>query len=952
MDQIRNRREIIDRKVLNDRLAALAYDLPWESPELRPRALEILKEVLTAGRAEIRNRFEAGVSGTLTVQSLSFLVDQIIRAIYDLATTRVYRPSTPTAGERLSVIAVGGYGRGELAPFSDIDLLFLMPYKKTPWGEQVVELVLYLLWDLGLKVGHATRSVDDCIRLAKSDITICTALLEARYVWGDQPLAQELHQRFRKEVVAGTGRTYLEAKLAERDERHQRMGDSRYVVEPNIKEGKGGLRDLHTLFWIAKYLYPIDSIADLVEQEVLTAGEYRRFVNAQAFLWTVRCHLHYWANRPEERLTFDAQPDLARSMGYADRPGSRGVERFMKHYFLVAKDIGDLTRVFCAALEDQHKRRRRFRLPGLGALRKKAKDIAGFEIEGGRLNVAADDLFAKAPVNILRLFHIAEERGLDIHPKALRLVRRNLKLVNATLREAPEANRLFLEMLTSRNDPETALRRLNEAGVFGRFIPDFGRVVAQMQYDMYHVYTVDEHTIRAIGLLAKIEAGTLAEDHPVACHVVHQVASRRVLYLAVLLHDVAKGRSGDHSILGAKVAERLCPRLGLTPAETETVAWLVRWHLLMSATAFKRDILDPKTVADFAKAVETEDRVRLLLLLTMVDIRAVGPGVWNGWKGQLLRELYQRTLDFLTGVSVGADEPRVEAVRAALKARLTDLPEEEVATYLDRHYPAYWLTTEPETQVRHARFVCAAEREGRALSIETRPDPANAVTELVLYTADHPGLFARVAGAIAVSGGNIVDARIFTTSDGMALDTFFIQGADGKAIERPEYIQRLKAAVERTLSGALKPHRVFAEAKPAKVGRAFRVPVRILIDNNASDTSTVLEVQGRDRRGLLHDLTYALFRLSLSITSARIATYGERAVDVFYIKDLFGHKVTNKVKLAAIEERLAEILTPPDQRQEAAKGESAPAQGAKSEIRPQRKPKPKPERATRHADTA
>ncbi len=949
MDQIRNRREIIDRKVLNDRLAALARDLPWESPELRPRALEILKEVLAAGRAEVRARFEAGVSGTLTVQSLSFLVDQIIRAIYDLATTRVYRPSTATAGERLSVVAVGGYGRGELAPFSDVDLLFLLPYKQTPWGEQVVEFILYLLWDLGLKVGHATRSVDDCIRLAKSDITIRTALLEARYVWGDQSLEQELRLRFRKEVVAGTGPAYLEAKLAERDERHQHMGDSRYVVEPNIKEGKGGLRDLHTLFWIAKYLYPIDSIADLVEQEVLSPAEYRRFVNAQAFLWTVRCHLHYWANRPEERLTFDAQPELARSMGYADRPGSRGVERFMKHYFLVAKEVGDLTRIFCAALEEQHKRRRRFRLPRFSALRKKGKVPAGFEIEGGRLGITAETIFAKDPVNILRLFHIAEERGLDIHPKALRLVRRNLKLVDAKLRASPEANRLFLDMLTSRHDPETTLRRLNEAGVFGRFIPDFGRVVAQMQYDMYHVYTVDEHTIRAIGLLAKFEAGTLVDEHPVESHVVHQVSSRRVLYLATLLHDVAKGRGGDHSILGAKVAERLCPRLGLTAAETETVAWLVRWHLLMSSTAFKRDIADPKTVADFAKAVETEDRVRLLLLLTAVDIRAVGPGVWNGWKGQLLRELYQKTLDFLTGASVGADEPRVEAARAALRAGLADLPADEVEAYLHRHYPAYWLTTEPETQLRHARLVCVAERKHRALSLETRADTANAVTELVLYTADHPGLFARVAGAIAVSGGNIVDARIFTTSDGMALDTFFIQGADGKAIERPEYIQRLKAAVERTLSGALRPHRVFAEAKPAKIGRALSVPPRVLIDNNASGTATVIEVQGRDRRGLLHDLTYALFRLSLSITLARIATYGERAVDVFYVKDLFGHKVTNKMRLVAIEDQLIEILTPPQERQEAAKAEPA---AAKAEPRVRRKAKPKGERAAGSADQA
>ena len=948
MDQIRNRREIIDRKALTLDLEELALQFPWESPKLRPPVLALLKAALTAGQAEVRRRFEAGTSATLTLQSQSYLIDQLIRLIFDLTTARVFRQTNPTAGERISVVAVGGYGRGELAPYSDLDLLFLFPYKQTPWGEQVVEFILYLLWDLGLKVGHSTRSVDDCIRLSNGDLTIRTALLEARYVWGDQELAKELRLRFQKEVVQGTGADYIEAKLAERDQRHQRLGDSRYVVEPNIKDGKGGLRDLHTLFWISKYLYQVDDIAELVEKGIFTAAEYRRFANAQSFLWTVRCHLHYLTGRPEERLTFDVQTELARRMNYTDHAGSRGIERFMKHYFLVAKDVGDLTRIFCAALEDQHKRRRRFSLLRFG-LRK--RQIEGFAIEGDRLNITTDDGFQKDPVKMLRLFHLAQERGLDIHPKALRLIRRNLRLVDAKLRENPEANQLFMEMLTSEKDPETTLRRLNEAGVFGRFIPDFGRVVAQMQHDMYHVYTVDEHTIRAIGLLSKIEQGKLADDHPLSNKIVHKILSRRVLYLAVFLHDIAKGRGGDHSILGAKVAEKLGPRVGLTAAETETVAWLVRHHLAMSATAFKRDIADPKTVEDFVRLVQSPERLRLLLVLTVADIRAVGPNVWNGWKGQLLRELYFHAEEALSGGhATEGRERRIREIQAALHAKLPDWPAEEFAAHVRRHYDSYWLANDVDALARHARLMRQADRSSQPLTIETRSDRFRAVTEVTVYTADHAGLFARIAGAMAVSGANIVDAKIFTTTDGMALDTFFIQDTEGEAFDRPDRLARLSTAVDQTLSGAIKPHLALAKAKPAQPQRTqvFKVQPAVLIDNNASGRYTVIEVNGRDRPGLLYDVTYALFSLSLSIASAHIATYGERAVDVFYVKDLFGLKVEQRNKLAAIEKRLLEALLPPWER---GIDKAAAPEPAKVPARPKRKVRAKSRSADR-ADAA
>src|SRR4051794_6068594 len=735
MANIHRQRDIIDRRALAEELAQTVAAAC--SPLDRGALLPPLKAALARGRDEIRQRFEAGGSATRSVAEQCFLIDQLIRALYDFATETVYPLGNPTEGEKLAIVAVGGYGRGEMAPYSDIDLLFLLPYKQTPHTEQVIEYLLYLLWDLGLKVGQATRSVADCLRYAKADLTIRTALLEARYIWGEQALYNELKQRFDAEILRGTAPQFVEEKLAERDARHQRVGDSRYQLEPNVKEGKGGLRDLHTLYWIAKYIYRIDDVAKLVELGVLSAEESARFERAQIFLWTVRCHLHYLAGRAEERLTFDLQTEIGGRMGYTDHAGSRGVERFMKHYFLVAKDIGDLTRIFCAILEADQKHKRRLSWVRWGNGR---RSLGGFVVDGERLTIPSEDFFKNDPDGLLRLFHVAQQHELDIHPRALRAASLSLRLINQQLRDNLEANRLFLEILTSRKDPETALRRMNEAGVLGRFIPDFGRVVAQMQYDMYHVYTVDEHTLFAIGILHKIESGLLKEELPLATQLMPTIISRRALYLAVLLHDIAKGRGGDHSEIGEQIALKLGPRLGLSAEETETVAWLVRWHLLMSSTAFKLDIGDPQTIGGFVERVQSPERLKLLLMLTVADIRAVGPKVWNGWKAALLRELYHRAIEVISGgLTEEGQNSRVAAAQTAARDLLPDFTDAEFANFTARGYPFYWLSFDPPTHARHARLMREAEASGAPLTVEKRVEPHRSVTEITLYTADHPG---------------------------------------------------------------------------------------------------------------------------------------------------------------------------------------------------------------------
>ncbi|GAA6156091.1 [protein-PII] uridylyltransferase [Pyruvatibacter sp. HU-CL02332] len=914
--------KIVDGDALRVALTASFREHAGNDMEQRAAVLELLKTTMADGRAVIREALEAGMKGIKTAQCLCYLQDVIIQALYDYCRVHAFPSAHHTEAENICIVAVGGYGRGTLAPQSDIDLLFVLPHKQTPWGESVVEYMLYMLWDLGLKVGHATRSVNECIRLSREDITIRTTILEARYLWGHEPLFDDLMDAFWNQLVPGTGREFVRLKLEERDERHARAGQSRYLVEPNIKESKGGLRDLQTLFWIGKYLYGVQDPRDLVKKGVFRQSEMRTFMKADEFLWAVRCHLHFVTGRPEDRLSFDIQIEMARRLGYTSHGGMKDVERFMKHYFLVAKDVGDLTRIFCATLEDQQRKaapasnaanRLRNRLEplmqavGFGAkVRRGAAPLPpGFVLDGARINADTEDLFSSDPVNIIRLFHTAEMNGTHIHPDALRLVRRSLKLVDASLRKDEEANRLFCEILVSEHTPDIALRRMNEAGVLGRFVLDFGRIVALMQFNMYHHYTADEHLIYAIHILSGIEKGVDADQHRLANDLMQKVQSRKVIYLAMFLHDIAKGRPEDHSIAGAKIARKLGPRLGLTPAETDTVEWLVLEHLIMSDVAQTRDISDPRTVKDFADKVQSPERLKLLTILTTADIKAVGPGVWNGWKAQLIEQLYDETLPLLSGKNKALSRTsRVDAAKDAFRIRMADLGAQQVEALIARQTPSYWLVVDPDTQERHARLMAGADESGgpeSVLEIGVTPLPDNEATEITVLTPDHAGLFSRIAGAVDMTGANIVDAKIFTTTDGMALDTFWVQSDNSKVVDEERRVARLKELIEKNLRGQTVPKDTIArERKRTRRQQAFEIEPQVIIDNTASERFTLIEVNALDRPGILYDLTRALFHLNLTITSAHIATYGERIVDVFYVKDVTGGKVVQDGKKEAV----------------------------------------------------
>ena len=838
------------------------------------------------------------------VRAQSDLTDALVTATLQIAMHHLHPLANPTEAERVAVLAVGGYGRAEMAPHSDVDLLFLTPWKITPWAESVIESMLYMLWDLRLKVGHASRTVKDCLRLGREDITIRTALLEHRFVAGHAPLAEDLGERLWSDLFRNTGPEFIEAKLAERAERHRRQGGQRYVLEPNVKEGKGGLRDLQTLYWIGKYLHRVASPEGLVAAGLFTQDEYQTFARAENFLWAVRCQMHYATRRATDQLTFDLQVEVAERMGYADSGGRRAVEHFMQEYFRHATRVGELTRIFLTQLEARHAKPE---AAISGLLRRRKRLRAGLKLVQGRIDVESASDFLADKLNLLRIFEESLRTGYLLHPGAMRLIAANLGLIDDDMRSDPEAVHIFLDLLLKHGNPERSLRWMNELGVLGAFIPEFEPIVAMMQFNVYHHYTVDEHTIQCISTLAQIERGELIEELPVVSRILAEGVNRRVLYMALLMHDMGKGRPEDHSILGAQIARRLAPRLGLSPEESETVEWLVRYHLLMSDIAQKRDLSDPRTVRDFAKAVKARERLDLLTVLTVCDIRGVGPGTWNNWKAMLLRQLYCDTATALEGGLETLNRARREdEAKRALRDILSDWDAKDLRAETARHYPPYWQGLTTETQAVFARLLRGLRDD--EIRIDLHPEVARDATRACFALADHPGIFSRLAGALALVGANVVDARTYTSKDGHATAVFWIQDVEGKPYAAAR-LPRLRGMIDKTLNGEIKARDALKDRdKVRKRESQFRFPTHIVFDNEGSEIYTIIEVDTRDRPGLLYDLTRTLAVSNIYIASAVIATYGAQVVDTFYVKDMFGLKLHTKSRRDTLERKLRQAI--------------------------------------------
>ena len=876
--------------------------------------LEAQKESATQSlRKTALEQFSSNPFAARTIiRSYAYLADGLVRAALKLATRPQMNIVDPV--ERFAVLAVGGFGRAEMAEHPDIDLLFLVDGKIGPWIEHVIENVLYLLWDLKLKVGHSCRTAKDCIRLGREDFTIRTALLENRVIFGDETLAEDLNNRLWHELFKGTGRDFVEAKLAERDARNTRQNGNRYLLEPNVKEGKGGLRDLQTLFWIFKYLHRIKDPRELIDIGACSIEEFEKFISAEAFLWSVRCVLHILAGKAQDKLNFEVQAEVARALGYQASPERSEAEHFMQEYFRYATDVGELTRIFLTALEAQHVKREplvRGLLTSTGLLLG-TKIGHGYKTQHGRLAIADDVMFLADKRNILRLFDEALRTGLLLHPDAMRLVSANLFLIDDEFRRDPENSTVFFNLLLEHGNPERALRRMNELGVLGRYLPEFQNIVAMTQPGGYHQYTVDEHTIQCISTLSQIERGEYREELPVASEILDKGVNRKVLYLALLLHDIGKGSGQDHSVYGAEIARQVASRLGLNEADIETVEWLVRHHLLMSDTCQKRDISDPRTLWNFALRVASRSRLKLLTVLTVCDIRGVGPGIWTNWKAQLLRDLFRMTHQALTEGRGDQLVIAVEDAKARFSQAFANRSDDALAAEFTRYPDPFWQNLTTETQVVLARLLEDIRLD--QIRMDAKQDPDRDATRICFALADHPGSFARIAGALSIAAANVVDAKTYTTSDGYAVLVFWVQDQNRKPYGKARF-QRLSKVLEQTMKGEVKTAEALEVREKdvslsvaARRTRSFAVPTEITFDNEGSDICTILEVDTRDRPGLMFDIAYTLFRANVTISSAIIATYGIQAVDVFYIKDMAGHKLYAQSRMDSLRQKLMERI--------------------------------------------
>jgi len=902
----------LDALKLRAQIASSILPDGWTSPVARSAALAHVRAALDVFRARAFEQISGDSGGAAASQTLAQGVSVCLHALFDSMAA-----ADPEGSRGVSLCAQGGFGAGQLAPKSDVDILFIKPEDAADKTNKFLEQVLYALWDLNIDIGGgACRTNKETLDLASVNPSERTALLSLRALAGDVDAPVDLERQFRQKLVHGDETGFVEAKLRERDKRLERAGQSRYAVEPNIKSGKGALRDLQLIRWLALFLYGADAFERWVGTRLLSVSDVDKYIAADDFLWTIRFHLHDLAGSKDERLSFDFQPEIASRMGFEDGEDENAVERFMRRYFRTAMNVGALTRLICAKFEaDAWKSKPK----GLARFLPDAEtpenpDLDGFALKDGRLDFANPNQIHDDPVRLLNFFHIASSRGLDLHPEAVARVGRNLHLVDDEYRKAPRAARAFFAVLLDSPAPMALLRLMTEAGVLGRFIPEYGDIVGRTQFNMYHHYTVDEHTLKAIGLLREIEDRLHPIDHPLCTKIMPLIKNRRALHLAILLHDTGKG-SGDQCTEGAVRALAACKRLGLEDGEAELVSWLVGTHLLMSDTAQRRDLGDPRTVSDFTDVVGSLERLRLLTVLTTVDIRAVGPGVWNGWKGQLMRELYAASEIAIEADGSGADytsmalAARVEDARVGLRNRLERVNPEFSNWWISELPNSYWPSFSEDDRFRHAAFARQVFENQRTFSAAARIDKRRAATEIMIWAPDRPRMFADLAAAIAESGADVVGANITTTLSGNIFDVFHVQDVTGQAFgENDAYLQTNLLAHLQAVALNEKPAQRRSELSLKRREAAFRVTPLVSISNDASEMATIVEASGRDRQGLLADLADILADENLSIISAQIDGYGERATDVFYVTQA-GKKLEDETFMERVKSGLLAVLS-------------------------------------------
>ncbi|MET0985628.1 MAG: [protein-PII] uridylyltransferase [Steroidobacteraceae bacterium] len=884
-----------------EELATTVGDPPWDYLITLPtalakaeRSIASFREALVEGDNRLIERFQHDEPVERLVRDRARLVDTLLRAAWSMHLQEHARD--------IALVAVGGYGRGELNLCSDIDIMVLLPKSESARWQPDLERFLAFMWDIGLEVGHSVRTIDDCQRESAADVSVATTMIEARLLSGPEQLFEAMRRALGPDLV-WTTKDFFEAKVAEQTTRHHRYHDTAYNLEPNVKSSPGGLRDIQTIGWVAKRYFNADSLDQLVDHGFLTKSELRKLKTAQAFLWKVRFALHVITRRREDRLLFDHQIRLAKMFDYEDATYTLAVEQFMQRYYRTAMDVSLLNEMLLqlfreAILTD----------PNVAPQPVNAR----FQIRNEFLEITSDDIFDRYPSALLELFVVLEQHPeiLGVRASTIRQVTRHLWLIDEEFRQHPRNHRLFSEILGAPVGVTHELRRMNLYGVLGRYIPAFGRIVGRMQYDLFHAYTVDAHTLFVVSNLRRLAMPKYNHEFPELSRIMQALPKQEVAYMAALFHDIAKGRGGDHSELGSVDAEAFCLEQGLSRYDARLVAWLVKHHLVLSVTAQKKDISDPKVLFDFAKMVGDQTHLDYLYVLTVADVRGTNPKLWNNWKSSLFAEFYQRIKQALRrGLESPIDKDElINEVQAAARELLKNdgLANDHIEGVWSRFTEAYFLRHTPEEIAWHTQLLAPRKLTDQIPLVSVRLQSGRGGSAVFTYTPHSERTFARTTAVLDQLGLSIVDARITPTNDGFSLDTYHVLEDTGGEIGEQARISDIEHQLARALANSADRPLTVTRRAPRQV-RMFSTPTQINFSDDAVNQRTIMEMIAADRPGLLSEVAKVLVASSVDIYASKIVTVGERAEDVFYLTDDRGQPLSAEAQ-QVLEDRLVAAL--------------------------------------------
>jgi [protein-PII] uridylyltransferase len=880
-------------------------DLPYA--ERRTLLTSAARAFLEHHQRLIREQHRDGASGRQTVGSLTSLIDTLIRNLYRSVSADIPEQSLGSC----ALVALGGYGRSELNPRSDIDLMFYYNGKDNRFAEQVSERMLYLLWDIGLEVGHSVRTTRDCMEMAEADITARTALLDARFLVGDEALYMEFERAVMYPVLNRNSQAFVREKLAENERRLRKYGSSVFLLEPNIKEGEGGLRDLHTALWVAQVKFKARSLRELIIKGVMTEREGDDFHAALDYLWRIRNELHYLSGRKNDQIHFDQQEKIAAFLGYQDSAAIPAVEHFMQDFYAHAMRVEHLAASLITRATQQEEASAKI----LGYLTRRSVG-EGFNIYRGELRVDRKELFEENPAAMMTAFLLAQRHGVRLNLTVKGLIRDNLHRINDRVRRSRTMSEGFLEILRSPRGAGETLRIMHHLHFLNHFIPEFGRIYCKVQHDAYHIYTVDMHSLFAVEEVVKLWRGEYAEKKPLLTQVANDIEKRELLLLAVLFHDIGKGEGSDHCNKGGDLIPTIARRLGLGKEDSERLEFLVRNHLQMAHIAQRRDLHDEKLILQFARSMGMSENLNMLYLLTFADIKAVGPDVWSEWKGRLLQQLYELAYEVLERGDFQREKSS-EKVRNR-KRKVIALLEEEFDGKMVREYlrflgTRYLLSFRSAQIAEHLRVVLG--RRNQTLAMKVEHDTEASYSQVTITTLDIPGLFSKITGVLSAHSINILGAQIHTLSNGVALDILQVRSLAGEPITDEKKWSRVRDDLVSVIEGRArvddlvkKRHRpTFLQERPRP-----RFPNRVEIDNEVSDEYTVIDIYAHDQIGLLYQITKTFKELGLYIGVSKISTKVDQAADTFYVQDIFGQKISQPKKLEELRSRLLESLEDQD----------------------------------------